>query len=533
MHTGEIPTVSAETTESTAALPSMPPPSRRVAASPGPEPVLPADNSWGDLLRQIWEGASDRREWTRAALLRLVAVFLFAASVSWAGIVLSRQSEGVATIWFSNGILFGLLVTQPPRRWLPYFLAGLLADTVADVVYGDPFRLAFGVSLANSVEVVTSTLVLARWFGTPFDLSRRRPLLGFLGVAVVGATALTSALGASWTLLFVDAGPWLQLFRTWWLGDMLGMAVLAPLTIMLQRAHSYSVLHPRALPGTLLVLLLPVLATAAVFTHSTDPLIFFLFPALLLVAFRLGFPGTVLTIVLMTVMAIGFTVRGHGPLMLITGQHMLLHRIVVAQVFAAVSIFTMFPVAALLEEKEALQLSLARSEASYRRLAQTDELTGLANRRAFNLRLAEEWRKAQESRRSLALLLIDADHFKQYNDVFGHLEGDECLRVLASVLCSAVGCEEGLAARYGGEEFAVLLPHADGEGARKRAEAVRAAVLAQCLPHPTGPRGFQTVSVGATALIPEPGQCSSALVKRADEALYCAKLAGRDQVCYM
>ena len=483
-----------------------------------------------DLLHEIWVGCWARKEWTRASVLRLVWVFCVTGVASWAGIMLSHQSEGVATIWLSNGIVFGLLITQPPRRWLPYFALGLAADTVADVVYGDPFRVAIGVSLANSVEVVTSVLLLTRFFGVPLDLSKRRPLVGFLLVSVVAATAITSALGASWTLLFFDAGPWWKMFRTWWLGDLLGMAILAPLTVMLQRRGSYSILRASALPRTLLVLLVPVLTTILVFTHDADPLIFFLFPALLLAAFRLGFPGTVLTIVLMTLMAIAFTVKGHGPLMLIPGQHMLLRRIVVAQVFAAVSIFTMFPVAALLEQKEALQASLAASEARFRALAQTDELTGLANRRAFNLRLQAEWEQAAAACVPLALLLIDADHFKQYNDVFGHLEGDECLRALARLIAAAVGRGPALAARFGGEEFAVLLPGMDRENARIIAESIREAIATERLPHPTGPQGIQTVSLGATAATPAGGEGSELLVKRADEALYCAKLGGRDQV---
>lgn len=499
-------------------------------SAPRSEPGKPQRLTTGALLHEIWEGCWARNEWTGSTILRLAAVFCFAGLCSWAGIVLSRQSEGVATIWISNGVIFGCLITQSPRRWLPYFMAGLAADTLADVVYGDPFRVAIGVSLANSVEVVTSAVLLVLLFGVPFDLSKRRPLVGFLGVSVVGATALTSALGASWTLLFYDAGPWWQMFRTWWLGDLLGMSTLAPLTVMLQRRASYSILRARELPRTLLILAAPVLVTIAVFTHNTDPLIFFLFPVLLLVAFRLGFPGTVLTIVLMSLMAIGFTVKGHGPLMLISGQHMLLHRIVVAQIFAAVAIFTMFPVAALLEEKDALKLSLASSEARHRALAQTDELTGLANRRAFNVRLHEEWTRAAQEEATLGLLLIDADHFKQYNDVFGHLEGDDCLRLLATVIAATVECRGAMAARYGGEEFAVLMPGADLETARQAGQAIRDAVVAERLPHPTGPSGVQTVSIGAASLGPEPGQPPSVLVKRADEALYCAKLGGRDQV---
>lgn len=343
--------------------------------------------SGSSFWSRFWKLCWSRETWTGKAGTLLMLSFAALALCSWLGIAVSHESEGVATIWLSNGILFGLVITQPRGRWMGYFLAGLAADTVADVVYGDPFRVAIGVSLANSVEVMLSCVMLTRIFGVPLNLSKRRPLIGFLLVAVVGAAALASALGASWTLLFYPGAPWLQMWRTWYLGDMLGMALLAPLVFMVQRPGFFTGLRQRELPRTLLVLLVPALSTVLVFTHDKDPLIFFLFPALLLVVFRLGFPGTVLTIFLVAFLAVALTVKGHGPLMLIPGEHMMLHRIVVAQIFLVVAIFTMFPVAALLEEREALQRSLAESEARQRRLANADELTGLCNRRAFNLRL--------------------------------------------------------------------------------------------------------------------------------------------------
>src|ERR1700748_1987625 len=171
----------------------------------------------------------------------LVMTFFVLALCSWLGIFFSRQSEGVATIWLTNGILFALVITKPRNLWLRYFLVGFLADTTGDMLHGDSLPLAMGVSLANSVEVILSCVLLTRWFGSPFNLSKRIPLLGFLGIAVIGATAITSALGASWTLLFLNAGPWWKLFRTWYLGDVLGMAILAPLVFILQRPGFFTI----------------------------------------------------------------------------------------------------------------------------------------------------------------------------------------------------------------------------------------------------------------------------------------------------
>ncbi len=461
--------------------------------------------------------------------LHLAATFFILLLFSWLGIVLSRQSDGVATIWFTNGLLFAVVVTRPRNVWVPYFLAGFAADTLADVLYGDPFKLAVGVSLANSVEVITSCVLLTRWFGSPFPLTKRRPLLGFLGVAVLGATAVTSALGASWTLLFVNAGPWWMLFRTWYLGDVLGMAIIAPLVFILQRPGFFVVLARRQLMNTLILLTVPALATALVFSDNKDPLIFFIFPALLLVVFRLGFPGTVLSVFVIALISICFTVSGHGPLMLITGSN-LLHRIVIEQIFLAVALFTCFPVAALLEERKELQVSLQKSERRYRELANADALTGLANRRGFDERLEEEWSRAERRGESLALLLIDVDLFKSYNDIYGHIGGDACLRCIAGVIASTLQRHSDVAARFGGEEFAVILPDTELEAAIRVAESIRQAVASMNLPHSGNPDGVQTISVGVAAGVPQGNGSVTALLTASDHALYRAKYLGRNRV---
>ena len=489
----------------------------------------------------LWTGAFARATWPNGAILRLLVSFSVLALCSWLGIVLSHQSEGVATIWLTNGMLFGLVITRPRRQWIPYFAAGLAADTLADVVYGDPFRVAFGVSLANSLEVILSCLILTRIFGTPLNLSRRRPLIGFLLVAVVAVCALTSALGAWWTVLCYGGMPWWKMWRTWYLGDMLGMALLAPLVFMLQRPGFFTILRPRQLPHTLPVLLVAAASTLLVFTHNTDPLLFFLTPALLLVVFRLGFSGTVLNIFVVAFLSIALTIKGHGPLMLIPGEHMMLHRIVVAQVFLAVAIFSMFPVAALLEERETLKLSLEQNETRFRQLANADDLTGLSNRRAFNLRLEQEWSDAMRSQQPIALLLLDADLFKSYNDLYGHLGGDECLRSIAQTISQTIaqtiaetviqtpGQPTGIAARFGGEEFAVILPRQDLHAAMAVAEQIREAVHARHMPHRGSSEGVQTVSLGVAALVPNNPDAME-LVRLADQALYRAKDGGRNRV---
>ncbi|MGK6314126.1 diguanylate cyclase [Neorhizobium sp. DT-125] len=166
-------------------------------------------------------------------------------------------------------------------------------------------------------------------------------------------------------------------------------------------------------------------------------------------------------------------------------------------------------------------------------LANTDELTKLANRRLFNTRFEEMMLRTRRNGTPFSLLLIDADHFKLFNDTYGHAAGDECLRQIATVIRNCVGRPADVAARYGGEEFAVLLADTDIQGAWSVAERVRLQVRALALSHERNPPSHKvTVSIGAATLPPEaPADITThALFSVADAALYRAKNSGRNQV---
>lgn len=163
-------------------------------------------------------------------------------------------------------------------------------------------------------------------------------------------------------------------------------------------------------------------------------------------------------------------------------------------------------------------------------LATTDGLTGVANRRRFEELLAQEWERARRAGTPLALLMLDIDFFKQYNDHYGHQAGDACLREVGRLLRETLQRAGDAVARYGGEEFVALLPETPAAGARSCARALCRAISAAALPHAHSPFGVVTVSIGAAALIPEPTMSSAQLVARADQALYQAKRQGRDQV---
>ncbi|WP_426422700.1 sensor domain-containing diguanylate cyclase [Bradyrhizobium genosp. A] len=164
-------------------------------------------------------------------------------------------------------------------------------------------------------------------------------------------------------------------------------------------------------------------------------------------------------------------------------------------------------------------------------LAATDALTGLANRRAFDERLADEWARARRDGTQLSLLLIDVDHFKKFNDYYGHLAGDGCLRALGRILSAIARRPADLAARYGGEEFAVLLPNTGPDGCAEVGEGIRQALHDLAMLHAQNPPSrLVTVSVGAATSLPSQASDSSTLVAAADRALYAAKDSGRDRL---
>ena len=166
------------------------------------------------------------------------------------------------------------------------------------------------------------------------------------------------------------------------------------------------------------------------------------------------------------------------------------------------------------------------------RLSETDALTSLANRRQFDRRLAEECARAARHGTPLALLMLDVDHFKRYNDLHGHPAGDACLRQVADALRTSSRRPADLVARVGGEEFAVLLPHHTLEEASSQASRFLAAMHAAVLPHGDSPvSAAVTFSVGgAQVAAPGAGFVAADLLREADAALYEAKQAGRDRV---
>ena len=182
-------------------------------------------------------------------------------------------------------------------------------------------------------------------------------------------------------------------------------------------------------------------------------------------------------------------------------------------------------------EKEDLITALTEAHDRLAVLADTDGLTGLANRRRFDEMLARDVARLRRTGATLSLILLDVDHFKKFNDHYGHVAGDDCLRQLAGILPGLLHRATDLVARYGGEELAVLLPDTDHAGAVALAETIRATVAAQAIPHAaSGTAAHVTVSLGVATVRGDRDHAPRDVIHLADEQLYRAKSDGRNRV---
>lgn len=190
--------------------------------------------------------------------------------------------------------------------------------------------------------------------------------------------------------------------------------------------------------------------------------------------------------------------------------------------------FTLFYILRLNRSLRETRLRLEASNIELKQLSSQDGLTGVANHRVFEERLACEWARAARNHAPLALVMADIDCFKLLNDTDGHLAGDVCLREVAQTLDQSVQRPADLLARYGGEEFVAILPGTDLPGAHAIAERMRKAVEALNIPN-RGTGGIVTISLGVASVVPHPGISATELLDQADHAMYRAKEGGRNQ----
>jgi len=244
----------------------------------------------------------------------------------------------------------------------------------------------------------------------------------------------------------------------------------------------------------------------------------------------LTFAGASLAALGVCLLAVYLTIHHPGPLIR-PYLHSAVERDLILQIYLSFHLFALFPASIVFLERRWMMRQIGDANIQLTRLAATDGLTGIANRRAFEEGFASEWRVATRSRKPIGLLMIDLDCFKQFNDEYGHLAGDICLQRVAEALLTVARRPHDMAARYGGEEFAVLLPDTSSEVVLSLADSLRVAVYEQAIEHKGSPWERVTVSIGCVSAIPEYGRPMTELLDLADKSLYRAKHAGRNTVC--
>lgn len=579
------------------------------------------------------------------------AISLF-VSVILVGFFGSNGNAG-NVIWVANGMLLAYLLLAPRWRWRWYLLAGMAGMFAGSWAIHEPWKTNVFYNILNLIEILFPAFLLRRKSTQLPDFTEGSFLIRFLGFAVLGGPVLSGTINGILQVILWHR-PGFPGMVTWVGADALGIVVACPIFAAILQTRRQEATGSR---WDWMYTVFLVTITVVVFGQSKWPVLFLIYPALLMVLLRKGL-GWAATSALFVAFAGGwFTLQGKGPLAG-AGALPVAESGWLLQIFVAAGVFMIYSVSVVLESRRAMEQRLARIasihelvsensrdaiiladlhgrrsfvsaaverligwspqefarvrsielvhpedlhkveetvqamrsgsegatiecrvrkftgeyiwvEASLRlvrdgktgapsgilnivrdvterklseqrlqeaytiveALAATDPLTGLANRRKFEEVLNNEWRRCVRDHSQLSMLMIDADHFKLFNDCYGHMKGDGCLKQIAAAAQDVVARPGDLVARFGGEEFAVILPGTDKAGAIQLASQICEAMRGKRIPHEASASGVVTVSIGCATIRPTFGLQAVKLIELADQALYDAKHRGRDMVC--
>ena len=463
------------------------------------------------------------------SLPRFGCVLFLYLLAAWGGNALTLTPAAVSDLlWPANGLLLAFLLPIARRYWASYLAASIAINTLVHVFFHFSANRALLFSIGNTIEILVAGLLLAPREGVRPDLTRLRTLAKFLAFAVfLAPVTSTGFLEIVFTLWASLSRP--SILSNWLSSDAMGLALMTPLFLAIESKELKRLFEPEKCLETIAILALVAAVSIAVFTQPGLPLDFLVIPAVLLAVFRLRGTGGSLAIMLVAAPAVYLTERAHGAFS-ISGASSEHHGFFILQLFLCVNVVIMYAVNASLSATDRLQTEMTDAFHEADAMATTDYGTGLANRLSFDRQLAREWQAAIREQGIISLLFVDVDHFKLYNDHYGHLAGDACLRRIADILANAARRSTDMVARYGGEEFALILPNALSGGAFTLADRILRSVVDAQIPHLPYTPGIVTVSIGVATMRPKPGDEKSGLVRFADHALYDAKRGGRNRI---
>jgi diguanylate cyclase (GGDEF)-like protein len=433
------------------------------------------------------------------------------------------------------------------RDWPWLFLGGLVANVASDVLLHDKTVL---VSLAfasgNAMEAFAGAWMLLRFAGAPFMLNRVSKVLALAILAAVLSTTLSATVGATVVSAVLNGASWLAAWLTWWSTDAAGILIVTPVLLALADRRFLTGLSdsPRRALELSLLLAGSIGVTVYVFGQPPSSLTnrpVLLLPLLLWAAIRFGPQGAALALLIPSLIITWNTAQGVGPFAP-PGTGAAQQQIATQVALCVMSISTLLLATIVAERRDATE-ALRESEKyllqanrelqslkeALMRQSLVDPLTELANRRAIDKKLSEVQAQWQRRQRPYSVVMVDVDHFKSFNDILGHTEGDRCLQTLARTFSTTTRMGD-LVGRWGGEEFIVILPETDSKGASAFCARLHESVADLGLPHPASSLGgIVTVSAGIASYHGEPGVDSRNVVEAADRALYQAKQRGRNR----
>ncbi len=422
-----------------------------------------------------------------------------------------------------NGVVLALLLMTRRKLW-PWIVLGYVAalSQGEKAIPSGPHPTALEV-FGNLAEVGIAAFTLPPFRNLKQWLQERRLLPAFLfyamilGPLLMALTVARQAPGTVGSVADASLNFWARV-RIVALAEALGIALATSVVLVLLNSETYKLFRIRALPQTLALFAISGSSAWLVFQAGSTPLLLLIPVAILvIIAFRLGLRAAVLATALSTVAVAIWVLQFHGPA-------------AAPQTYFALAILVILPLSVTLASKHYTEVRLHDAQHELDKLKSLDRLTGVPNRKRFDLVLDREWQRATRDPKPVALLMVDVDDFDSYNQHYGPQAGDDCLRLVAARMSDQPHRAYDLISRYEGGKFTVLLPGASGEAVERIAEEFRAEIAAQEWPHELSPFERVTVSVGWAAMVPTDHSNPDALIAAADTALRLARENGKNRV---
>ena len=437
----------------------------------------------------------------------LLVVYVLSGKV---GLSMAFLNASASSVWPPTGIALAAFLLLGERVWPAIFVGAVLVNvTTAGTVL-----TSLAIASGNTLEAAIAAVLVRRFAHGAHSFDKAADAFVFAGLASALATTVSATMGVGTLAMagLVSPGAFGSVWLTWWLGDLNGSLIVAPLVLLWARGRRLPWTRAQRIEASILftaVVVVSYIVFGGVFHRPVGnayPLEFMSLPLFVWAAFRLSQREAVTAVFIATSVAVWGTLHAHGPFARQDPNESLL----LLQAFMAVAALMTLALAAEVADRHSVEERLLH-------LAVSDAMTGIANYRHLVAALEREIARSRRTERGFSILFLDLDHLKKINDQHGHLVGSEALRRVARVLKRSSRAIDTVA-RFGGDEFAVVLPEADEAAARM--------VMSRISNHLANDDAQPPVAVSAgVAVFPRDGKTLEDLLNAADKALYRAKSA--------